>query len=119
LLFRIWPVTRRTLSAGQRRAGSRSTVDAKQMVRPVYESPVSGMYIAPQQFASIAGVSTRMDDGEGYEFIYVALLWSKVCPKRPSAGGAWANCVARAKCELGGRRSPLPTLKPALKTADL
>jgi hypothetical protein len=43
------------LTAGRRRAGGRSTVDAKEMVRPVYESPVSGLYIRSQQFGSIAG----------------------------------------------------------------
>ena len=88
----------------------------KKMVRPVYESPVSGVYIDPQQFSSTAGVPVhRMGDGQGYEFIYVAPRETKICQKSPGIGGAWAGCVG----EFGGRRRPLPTLRPDLKSADM
>ena len=45
------------------------------------------MYIAPQQFGSIAGTSTGWLDGEGYQFIYVAQLLSKVCRNETPALG--------------------------------
>jgi hypothetical protein len=76
----------RAWTARRRHKGSVRPSMLKKMVRPVYESPVSEVCIDPSQFGSTAGVSSRMDDGQCYEFIYIASCETKFAEKGPAIG---------------------------------